>query len=470
MDISAPCDCGDPDCPGGVPVRHPFGISVDMVSDDFAGAELYLTVRTTSWDFDGERTDLHDVFSLLWAAMLRAREVASGRLVTVLNGFSGIDSEIYARLIRLDQPGTLPSGMRAQALALAAESFDVGNLITDAFGQPSGDSASDDIDLDSPEPQWIKNVRRRYRLAEFKDNEVRQRAYPKWIYFGSTKRGISAVQIDESAATTLKAALSVFQSTSVPGVNARLYRSQRIRNAAEDKALAQLNWLVGEIDGSSRPPLVIPVDSHLIGIGERSLAAVRSWSGRDNYDAARDELNTRRANEARLLFDDNICRWADVIDDGRFELLVYDLLAVERGVHRVRQVGASREPDGGRDLLVEWSTAPDRGGNTWKEKTGLKISAVRNIIVQVKIRQRAVNKGDLSDLRDTLEHYRSDGLLVVGYPRLTVPLMDHLDALRRRGDWWVDWWSRSELEERMRRHPEIAARYPDIVTLTPSQA
>lgn len=177
MDVSEPCDCGDPDCPSGVPVRHPFGISIDMVSDDFAEAELYLTVRTTSWDFGGERTDLHDAFSLLWAAMLRAREVASGRLVTVLNGFSGIDSEIYARLIRLDQPGTLPSGMRAQAQALSAESFDVGNLITDAFGQPSGNNAGDDIDLEAPEPQWIKNVRRRYRLAEFRDYEVRHRAY-----------------------------------------------------------------------------------------------------------------------------------------------------------------------------------------------------------------------------------------------------------------------------------------------------
>lgn len=466
MDVSEPCNCGDPDCPGGVRVRPPFGISIDMVSDDFAGAELYLTVRTTSWDFGGERTDLHDIFSLLWAAVLRAREVASGRLVTVLNGFSGIDSEIYARLIRLDQLGTLPSGLKAQAEALSAESFEMGNLITDAFGQPSGDHSVEDIDLEAPEPGWIKSVRRRFRLAELKDNEVRQRSYPKWVYFGSNKRGISAVQIDEGAASALKAALSPFQATSVAGVNARLYRSHRIRNAAEDKALVQLNWLVNQIDGSSHPPLVIPVDSHLIAIGERSLTAVRSWSGRNSYDAAQDELTARRVNEAELLHGDHICRWSEVIDDGRFELLVYDLLAVERGVHRVRQAGASREPDDGRDLLVEWSSAPDRGGNTWKEKTGLKLSAVRNIVVQVKVRQRGVNRSDLPGLRDTLEHYRCDGLLIVGYPRITVPLMNHLDELRRKGDWWVDWWGRSEMEERLRRHPEIAARYSDIVTLT----
>jgi hypothetical protein len=67
------CDCGDPDCPGRVPVRHPFAIGIDMISDNTSDAELYLTVRTTSWEFNGERTDLHDLFSLLWAAALRAR-------------------------------------------------------------------------------------------------------------------------------------------------------------------------------------------------------------------------------------------------------------------------------------------------------------------------------------------------------------------------------------------------------------
>lgn len=451
-------------------MRRPFGIAMDVVSDNFADTELYLTVRTTSWEFEGERTDIHDVFSLLWAAMLRVREVASVRLVTVLNGFSGIDSEIYARLMRLDQFGTLPSGgsLRTQAEALSAESLIMGDLIDSVFGRPSGvELADDDVDLELPEPQWIKSVRRRLRLAEFKDNEVRQRSYPKWAYFGSNKRGISAAQIDAGAAVALRAALSPFEATSVPGVKARLYRSQRLRNAAEDRALAQLNWLVNEIDGSSQPPLVIPVDSHLIAIGERSLAAVRSWSGRDNYDAAHDELTARRADEAGLLLNEHVCRWAQAIDDGQFELLVYDLLTVERGVHRVRQVGASREPDGGRDLLVEWSTAPDRSGNTWKEKTGLNLSAVRNIVVQIKVRQRGVNKGHLPGLRDTLEHYRCDGLLIVAYPRVTVPLMNHLDDLRRKGDWWIDWWSHSELEARLRRHPEIAARYPGIVTLSP---
>ncbi len=71
------CECGDPECPGRVPIRNPFRFAVDRVSLDLNDAELYLTVRTTSWEYDGDRTDLRDLLSLLWAALLRVRAAAS---------------------------------------------------------------------------------------------------------------------------------------------------------------------------------------------------------------------------------------------------------------------------------------------------------------------------------------------------------------------------------------------------------
>src|SRR4051794_22143973 len=44
----------------------------------------YLTLRTTSWEFAGERTDLHDVLSLFIAASVAGHGVSS-RLVDELN-------------------------------------------------------------------------------------------------------------------------------------------------------------------------------------------------------------------------------------------------------------------------------------------------------------------------------------------------------------------------------------------------
>lgn len=468
-DPSLLCDCGDPGCPGRVPVRHPFSIAIDNVSDDLADAELYLTVRTSSWEFNGERTDLHDMLSVLWAAALRVREIASVRLVTVLNGFSGIDSEIYARHLVLAQEGlgAVPPSLKARAISLSDESLAMFDLLIEAFGRPGSVTPSTAPVPYQPEPDWVGPIRRRYRMKEHQDYEVRLRPWPRWAYFGSNKRGVMAAEIGDGTANALRRALGGFQPRSTAGVDTRLYRTDRLVNAPSEKAISQLRWLLQQVDGGPGESLIIPTDSHLIGVGTQSIAAVFAPGGRDRFEIARDELAARRAEEAALLNEDHVCTWADQVDAGRFERLVQDLLAIERGVHRVRQVGDTREPDDGRDLLADWVVPVDRGGIARREESGLSLSMPRQVLVQVKVRKQGVGRSDLPGLRDTLDHHGCGGLLVVAYPRVTVPLMDHLNELRRRGKWWVDWWGRTELEARLRRHPDVAARFPDLVALTP---
>ena len=186
--------------------------------------------------------------------------------------------------------------------------------------------------------------------------------------------------------------------------------------ASEDAALGRLRDLLATIDGKPGQPLIIPTESHLIGLGHRSIAAVRTFAGRDSYLDGVDRLRRRCVAEAAFLFDGAICVWAEHIDDSRFERLIEDLLAGEPGVHRVRQVGATREPDDGRDLLADWTIGADRGGEVvGGEDTALQRR--RNVLVQVKVRIRGVGRSDVTNLRDTLEHHDYDGLLIVAYPR-----------------------------------------------------
>lgn len=75
-----------------------------------------------------------------------------------------------------------------------------------------------------------------------------------------------------------------------------------------------------------------------------------------------DFFEERREAEADVFIYDTPCIWADRIDDARLEALVCELLCRERGVHRVRQVAATRKADDARDLVVDWSVPPDRAG------------------------------------------------------------------------------------------------------------
>ncbi|KQZ59124.1 hypothetical protein ASD53_05970 [Lysobacter sp. Root559] len=449
-----------------MPVYFPFAFNFDMVSDDTKDAELYLAVRTRSRDFQGERTDLHDVLSLLWAVILRVREVASTRLLTVLNPATGCESEIYARYLLPAQPGSLAADnpLLPRAETVSSESFSMSQLLKTVFGpDPREDSLDPGYDT-SPALDWIPKVRRRLRLETQSDFEIRTRSYPDWTYFGCNRLGTTVVDIGAAAAARLRAALAAFEPRTWDGVDAILYRTDKFQNAVRKETLARLVWLAKRVDGRASTLIVIPTDSHVIAVGNACLVAVRDLAGHAQFDAERDKLRARRAAEAELLFESHVVHWADAIDDGRFELLIGTLLLRERGVLRVRQVGATREPDDGRDFLVDWRTMPDRGGET-RQRPGESLSEQRQVIVQIKVRRSGVGRSDLPGLRDTVEHYHCNGLLVVAFPRATVPLMNHLAELRRRGQWWVDWWGQTELEERVRRNPEVAELFPDIVKL-----
>jgi hypothetical protein len=74
-----------------------------------------------------------------------------------------------------------------------------------------------------------------------------------------------------------------------------------------------------------------------------------------------------------------------------------------------------------------------------------------------------VGKSEVIDIRDTIEHYEAQGYFLAVSSYLTSPLTEHLENLRNRGKYWVDWWTRSEIEEKLRIHPDIAARFPNVV-------
>jgi DNA polymerase III epsilon subunit-like protein len=114
-----------------------------------------------------------------------------------------------------------------------------------------------------------------------------------------------------------------------------------------------------------------------------------------------------------------------------------ELLAVEPGVRRVRSAGP-HPPTFRTDV----------------------------ILAQVKTRRRTIGKSDVRDVRDTIERHAAAGFLLIGYPQFSGDLINYLETLRHRGE-SIEWWSRKQLEERLRKNLNIAARYSDVVRYQP---
>jgi len=95
-----------------------------------------------------------------------------------------------------------------------------------------------------------------------------------------------------------------------------------------------------------------------------------------------------------------------------------------KNVTDVREVGSSNEGDGGRDLEISYidlDLQQDQG-----------VFKKIKIIIQWKAYQSSVGKGNVRDIRDTLDNYQAQGYWLIVSSSITTFLYNYLDTLKER--------------------------------------
>ena len=309
---------------------------------------------------------------------------------------------------------------------------------------------------------WAKEVSQ--AVDEELDNRVKFniRAAPNWLFYRSIHRNISIL-----GSPNIVAAMEAMLCSEVPGsqiraINRRLFVSDRVRSAAPLRAEQWARKVLGQLDGGEIDRfLIVPVENRLIVSGGAHVIALTRDCGEQAFREERARVERRHRHEARVLFRPSRYVWKERIDADRFESFVQDLLVREPGVIRVRKVGRTRDPDRGKDLIADWLTPPS-AGTLVPEKSAPTVP--RKILVQAKGMKKSVGKKDVIDIRDMLDDHGASGYFLAVSSQITSDLTDHLDRMRDEGKYWVDWWNRIEIEERLNGHVDILARYPDLVT------
>lgn len=201
--------------------------------------------------------------------------------------------------------------------------------------------------------------------------------------------------------------------------------------------------------------IVLPLETHCLLIGGSALAIVRTDCGHAAFLRSRERWEGPIRQADAVFGQSGMFTWQADLRSDRLEELAEELLAVEPGVVRVRSAGPHTERDQGRDLIVDWLQIVDATSDPPTLRTD-------TILVQVKSRNRTVGKGDVRDVRDTIERHGATGFLLVAHPEISGDLVNYLETLRQRGE-WIEWWGRKQIEERLRRNLHVAARYTDIV-------
>ena len=432
---------------------------------------LWGMVRTLGWQFDGDRGDIHDVLSLIWGAVLRAFGIASVRLVD--EAHIAVPGEIGARHVLLHQS---PWEITESSLVTARESLNAWtalafHLLDDVFEWDRRAALTrPDLAMVRRQkyPIWADRIIRYLRNPT--DATVTRRTFPRWVYFSSQDRGITVVRLSITRVSSLRAILRPFVPEGANGEESYALFANGIPNAIPYKLIKRARKILLLTDEKCSGAIMLPLDSHCLFIGDRTIVALRGECGRDRFEEEREKMIARRSRENRVFMAEATIEWRTPLRADDLEDLCLDLIKREPGVFRAKAVGTMNDRDGGRDVLIDWKVPiahavrnDSVGSHDAMAQEGKRTRVIR-VIAQVKSRSRTVGKRDVQDIRDTLEHHQAEGFLLIAHPRISAALVDHLDKLGKTKV-YTSWWETRDIEERLRRHPDIAKRYPRLVAL-----
>jgi hypothetical protein len=452
----------------------PVTMIYEVVDDQHFAVFFYC--RTSSWNWVGERTDLHDVASVLFASALRALSGVSCRFANVLNPSIDVPSEIYGRYIIPIQPPL-------NAVPIARLSERVGSLFDAALqaqellhssgvfahGTEGQDFAFTSDDLSLWKAEVLRGLDAEEAIAE--RSVFYKRTQPTWRYFHSEDLSLSLIESPTvSEAVRRLCAKDRASTTEVPSVDGRLLLRSGVSTVISYASEAGIHSILGGIESATSPAFAEPLGSHFLALEDHLIVAtgnhvlaMEDETGLMASQVEQARLLERHSREAELLFSATTYEWQHPLDPGKFEDLVVELLEREAGVMLVRKSGSTYDRDAGQDMIIERivSRVPVHSTLGEQESPWERL----RIVGQCKTTRdgRTVGTNKIQNILDTVEAHGAGGYLLAVSSELTGSAVQRLNTFRERGTHHVEWWTPIEIEQRLRRNPDIAARYAQLI-------
>lgn len=451
--------------------NFPLWMTVEL-HPELGSAIFYGVVRT--YGLPGDRSDYHDLISSIWAIGLRSLNVASVRLVDIPH--PAVEGELYGRYLLFDAPPCIgylnieKAELDKIREILTASRFCT-FLLSDIFQALGCDHDKERYD-GSGGSEWASAVASTLRLkVRHDDSNYSRRIKPNWLYYRRNDRGITAFKFETS--------LSPFFPKKLPenakvfdGADGYLVTSGSINNTLPTKMIDTLSILLKLYSErfpakitNLRPTstvLLVPIESHIFLLTCSGIIALEGDCGQRAFIEGRYATRLKHQELAKFLYNSVEFEWRSKIDDERFELLILELLQRERGIEWVRKVGHSTAADGERDIVAEWFLGPA----PWQEAGQDRPIVKRRVIVQCKAYKEAINLSKLPNIPVILDFHNADGYLLVAFPRITPQVVDYFKTVPSRQKFWSDWWTKPEIEERLRANLDIARRYSDLFLIS----
>ena len=441
-----------------------------IFTNDHSGITLFLRLGSQqevsyyflerTYNYHGDRTDVHVIMSLMFAAFLRMNDHAiSCALYDIPH--PAIADEIWGRYIVPQQMNNYANA--AQAMLFLLPLLDRWqNMLWGVLGCPCPEcSKHDDIvepgiqhEVDSSFFDIMTSIN-----SSSTSTNTSSRVRPTWNYFYDMSREITVIR-SKPLVKYIQSLETAFKSNknTIQGINGTLVLDVEIRNFISYKVILEFNRIIEVIspkESLKLDRLIFMDNMVMVAVGD-FLVALGSLGGQAEFKKEREAVRLRHNEESKLLFPISAFIWQEDICPDQFEQLIKSLLEREQGVLSVRRAGPLNQGDKGRDLIIEWEIV-----NKNAKANETPIASIK-VVGQCKASAKTVGKSKVVDIRDTVETHCADGFFLAVSGQISTALTEKLEQLKRNGI-WTQWWNRDDIELRLYKHQDLIPLYPKVL-------
>jgi hypothetical protein len=428
---------------------------------------FYFLVRTNDIVYNGDRTDVHVIMSLMFATFLRSFESEiSSSLFDIPHPV--LYDEIWGRyIVPVQTPSLLGISTWPQLHQAISKLILTIVFWREFFWEFAGCPCNACL-----KKNYMEDNTRGYEIPiEMMHSENNQlktssrlnygnRGRPKWNYFYDIQNEITVIKSEELSAYLEKIKLlSEKKLQKIDGVKGKLLLFDDLKNFLSNGSERELKRILKAIgqNSTSIGSNLFPLENMLILLSNPYIIALGRLSGINEFKIEREFLRNRHNRESQLLFPVAIFEWQDDICPDQFEGLIKALLEREPNVKSVRKASPTNQGDRGRDLLIEWNL---RTENTMSD-TQPPIELFK-IVGQCKASNKTVGKNKVLDIRDTVETHNARGFFLAVSTQTSESLTKKMEELQSKGI-WTDWWNREDIEIRLSKNLDLLPVFPKVV-------
>jgi len=443
-----------------------FDCQVDVETDRL---DLYFYHRTTSWNFDGERSDLHDVISVIFCVFLKVNFDISCSIHDVPHPAIETEAEIYARYI-------IPQQIESDYFSFDTKSIEkisaliIGISIFEFFFWRAAGCPCDECRLELKPPYdysyevdevWLKVINKTLK-SRSKKICITSRYLPTWEYYKNYSTDVTIVRSGNLCRLVNKQVKDGNKNDIVVGITGELSISKNCSNYVSLKLKSTIHEALLKIDNNVENTTTIQLENIVVLVGKEHLIFKERLGGILQFNEEKEKIRTRHLYENKLLFPVTNLVWQKKIDPLAFENMIKDLLEREPEMIWVRKVSHTNQADGGRDMIAELRVHSTNESQNLENDKAPFIN--KKIIVQCKTSNKGIGKAQVQDIRDTIENHNYDGYFLAVSTYVKTSLTDFLDRLRTSNKFWINWWTSDEIEKRLIVHQDILLKYPTVIT------